>query len=361
MSSSRLDEIRKKLRDQIQEETDKSKEKLGSTFRADGKSSFREKLRENIQEETNRAFLKPSSLKLSENIYSKQFSSDDDESFDHIHEPAVSVQPNAITKVAPRTECKALCIGMNKYISCNPLTNCSKDAQDMAFVMNHLGYEVTSIYDRTSEETKEYLDTFLKSIKEGDDVVLTFSGHGSAINSEPHLYPIDAASPGDAINLYSEFIDHLKFTGAKSAVIIIDACRGQERIFHNEIVNYEDSEQEDLIALEEESLEEWFEELTLNANTHQSKVGSQSKSIDLDAPFGHAIVFSSAHNQLSQDWRDLENSLFTHFFKTEMLNPSLSLREIFENVREKVKEASDGTQIPAFHDDLSSKYYFYPK
>ncbi len=245
---------------------------------------------------------------------------------------------------------------MNKYTYLNTLQNATRDAQDMASVMNHLGYEVTSIFDRDSMATKSYLERFLASIEAGDDVVLTFAGHGASFNSEPHLFPIDATQPGEAINLYSDFIDKLKFTQAKSAIVIIDACRNQERLNVADMSGQgHPADQEDW-----ELLEDWFEQLNNPSNIVNAKYRARMKSSE--SSFGHGIIYATSHDTGASDGSDgIENGLFTHFFKQEILNPQNSLTEIFNNVRREVIENSQGRQRPSFHDELSERYYFYPR
>lgn len=107
------------------------------------------------------------------------------------------------------------------------------------------------------------------------------------------------------------------------------------------------------------SLEEWFEQISLqpiSAKSSSRLVNSVSKE-----GFGHAIIYSTSHDSRALDDKNMQNGLFTHFFKAEVLDPQLSLTEIFEIVRKKVWLESGGKQKPSFHDELSSKYYFYPQ
>lgn len=366
MCASKLDEIRKKLRDEIGQEKDKtlSDLKLGLFNSGEDQktklSGIRENIRQQISSETDKTLsnlstpiTEPSEVSRSSSRYAGRATDVQNKAYENHFITPDKDAPESV-KVAPRSSCKALCIGMNNYVHNRPLQNATKDAQDMAAVMNHLGYEVISIYDRNSKETKNILRRFLDSINVGDDVVLTYAGHGTNINSELHLLPIDAISRSEAINLHSEFIDQLKATNAKAAVIIIDACRNQERIDLPVDGDQEISSDEDEWA----SLEEWFEQIS----SPPLSAKSSSRSIDHDSRggFGHAIIYSTSHDASASDGIDMQNGLFTHFFKKEVLYPQLSLTEIFENVRKKVWLESGGEQKPSFHDELSEKYYFYP-
>lgn len=336
MCASRLDEIRKKLREEIKSETNKnSVSALKSSTLVAGTNLFRAP-RQGMEAQTSRNFFRPTSSET---------------------EAGQGVQlSESAHKVAPRSECKALCIGMNKYIYLNELENATRDAQDMASVMNHLGYEVTSIFDRDSVATRKYLERFLSSIEAGDDVVLTFAGHGASFNSEAHLFPIDATQPHEAINLYSDFIDKLQFTNAKSAIVIIDACRNQERLDAAGLPNQDHLTDQ----VDWELLEDWFEKLNNPSNIVNAKHRARMKTSE--SSFGHGIIYATSHDTGASDGSDgIENGLFTHFFKQEILNPHNSLTEIFNNVRREVIENSQGRQRPSFHDELSERYYFYPR
>ena len=355
MCASKLSEIRSKLRDQIHAETNKSLPKPGvvNAPNIDGLSNIRKRIQDSIHSEFDAALDRgPSSAAGQINSRaSSRSASLTNASFPSGQqaEPTQSLnEKTELAKVAPRANCKALCIGMNKYIALNPLDNATNDAQDMAASMTHLGYEVTSIFDRESGEVRDYLKRFLSTINPGDDVVLTFAGHGASFNSEPHIFPINAASRHDAINLYSDFIDHLKRTGAKSAIIIIDACRNQERVSLSDDLQLTNADME---------LEDWVNELMTSSNTAEKSIRGMSS----DSEFGFAILFATSHDAVASDGGSgVSNGLFTYFFKSEILKPNLSLSEIYENVRNKVRNASEGQQIPAFYDGLPHKYYFYP-
>jgi len=332
MCASRLNEIRNNLKSQIRAETDKTI----SAFKLEDK---------NIPNTSNKATAQP--FRTTNSFESANLNVRSTTTRNHIVSPP---------KVAPRSECKALCIGMNRYVRLNPLSNATRDAQDMALVLNNLGFEVTSIFDRSAHDTQIYLQRFLASIRPGDDVVLTFAGHGGSYNSEPHLFPIDTKGRSDAINLYADFIDQLKFTNVKSAIVIIDACRNQERVeFENPELGNDSINQEDW-----ELLEEWFEQLSTATNQTAQKHKKSGTYRD-SSSFGHAIIFATSHDASASDGGEgIENGLFTYFFKQEVMKPELSLTEIFENVRRDVYSASNGRQKPSFTDDLSSRYYFYP-
>ncbi len=357
MCASKLNEIRGKLREQIHSEVNKtlSSEGVGNASKINNLSYVRKRIQDNIHAEMDTTLNKltsssESNLNLSKVDSANQTTRSTLNRSSTDQHKELNRTPNDFPeapKVAPRANCKALCIGMNKYVH-SELTNATSDAQDMAAAMTHLGYEVTSIFDRESVEVRDYLKRFLSTINRGDDVVLTFAGHGASFNSEPYIFPINATSRHDAINLYSDFIDHLKRTGAKSAIIIIDACRNQERVSLSDDLQLTNADME---------LEDWVNELMISSNTAEKSIRGMSS----DSEFGFAILFATSHDAVASDGGSgVSNGLFTYFFKSEILKPNLSLSEIYENVRTKVRNASEGQQIPAFYDGLPHKYYFYP-
>ncbi len=76
----------------------------------------------------------------------------------------------------------ALCIGINDYPGTNSdLAGCVNDAQDWADVLGERGFEVTQLLD--SDATKSAMTDAISSVvsaaASGDNVVITYSGHGT--------------------------------------------------------------------------------------------------------------------------------------------------------------------------------------
>lgn len=91
---------------------------------------------------------------------------------------------------------KALCVGINKYISA-PLNGCVNDVVDMAnFLVDKMGFSRDSIRlivdDRaTASAILERLEWLVRDIQAGDRVVFHFSGHGVQVATRNPKEEID--------------------------------------------------------------------------------------------------------------------------------------------------------------------------
>ena len=231
---------------------------------------------------------------------------------------------------APLGVKRALFIGNNTYEK-NPLGKCINDAREMSAVFSDMGYQVTTAFDLTCERSRIILERFKEDIAPGDEVVFSFSGHGMQVNSENYLAPIDMHHASDAINLQKE-IDDMKNCGARMILAIIDACRPQRRLDFFQ-------------AIEE-----------LQAELAQTRL-AQAKNLR-QAIRGHGIVFATSHDTSAVEFHRMNNGIFTHHFLQEVRVQGRTIEQVIEAVKEKVMADTDGNQIPAFHNELSGKFYF---
>lgn len=238
-----------------------------------------------------------------------------------------------------RQGCKALCIGMGAYEH-NALPWPAKDAQDLSEVLHGLGYQVSTIIDQNFQQTLAQLGRFIQSVEPGDDVVYTYSGHGCGIDAVPNLTAIDTQGFDTLINVYKLMIETAKYQGARSVVIAVDACRGNQY----EFAQYPwEGQQEALLGV--------------------SKAARVRRPED---EFGFAILYGTSHDTSAFDSpfsQGIQNGMFTYFLKSELTRPGQSLSEIFKRVQKSVMDLSMGIdqfQKPALTNELAGEYYFYP-
>jgi hypothetical protein len=128
----------------------------------------------------------------------------------------------------------ALCIGINDYPgTSNDLSGCVNDANDWAAELGRRGFAVTKLLD--AQATKAAIEGALRSVvgdaRQGDSVVITYSGHGTWVpdesGDEPDkrdeaLCPYDLqAGPLVDDTLYEIFSDRAR--GVK-VVFLSDSC-----------------------------------------------------------------------------------------------------------------------------------------
>lgn len=126
---------------------------------------------------------------------------------------------------------KAICVGINNYPGLtNDLRGCVNDANDWANLLEFAGYQTEIILDSdaTRQNILDALDNLLTSAVPGDEIVFTYSGHGTSV----------ADTSGDEINAYDEALyvydgilldDELrevigKMNPATHLVVISDSC-----------------------------------------------------------------------------------------------------------------------------------------
>jgi hypothetical protein len=79
---------------------------------------------------------------------------------------------------------RALCVGINNYPGTgSDLNGCVNDAKDWKAALQARGYSVTTLFDASATRQKvlDALQKLVGSGKKGDNLVFTFSGHGSWI------------------------------------------------------------------------------------------------------------------------------------------------------------------------------------
>jgi metacaspase-1 len=126
---------------------------------------------------------------------------------------------------------KALCIGINNYPGfTNDLKGCVNDAIDWEVLLLHAGFETRKILDNqaTRKNMLDGLEDLVVNASPGDEVVFTYSGHGTSVTDHS----------GDEIDGYDEALvaydgnildDELRTILQKSQkdvhiVVVADSC-----------------------------------------------------------------------------------------------------------------------------------------
>jgi hypothetical protein len=92
---------------------------------------------------------------------------------------------------------KALCVGINNYSGIsNDLKGCVNDANDWANLLAFSGFQVEKILDKraTKQNILNALDGLVTSAASGDQIVFTYSGHGTSV----------ADKSGDEVDSFDE-------------------------------------------------------------------------------------------------------------------------------------------------------------
>jgi len=237
----------------------------------------------------------------------------------------------------------ALVVGVSNYRhpTITQLKVSDKDARDVAQFLrtqNQLfkGVDVKLLTNEqaTKAAVEENLHYWLRRAGKDDTVLLFFSGHGA---DDPYFpdkfyFVVHDSDPknlqGTAVNMAG--LEFLKALDSKRIVLIADTChaggysmQGTKRV--------------------EPSLERFL---------------SQFKESQ-----GHIIITSCKPNELSMEKPGLDNSVFTHYMLEGLRGKAdingdgvVTLKESYEYVYERAKNATNGIQHPQFEGRFSGQF-----
>lgn len=124
---------------------------------------------------------------------------------------------------------QAIVIGNSTYLS-GVLKNPLNDANAISIAAQDLGFEVILIKDAKLEEMRNGLRRAIESASDADILMLFFAGHGVQSGGKNYLLPVDinirdaGELPKRAISV-ADIVEWLVEADVKSSIIFLDACR----------------------------------------------------------------------------------------------------------------------------------------
>lgn len=226
---------------------------------------------------------------------------------------------------------KAVVIGMSDYGLDRNLSNTLNDANDMATSLSELGFEVTLLKNNDLRNLKENLNKWYNSIEGNDIAVFYFAGHGMEVNGDNFLIPVDADMNSETDVVYNtlnvnQVLGNMDEKKVGMKLLILDACRD-------------------------------------NPFKRSWTRGGGSKGLaQLSAPKGTYIAFAASPGFTAQDGGNyrLQNGVFTHYLKQEILKQGISIDEVFNNVTGSVANLTKNQQTPFKNSSLTKTFYFRP-
>ena len=220
----------------------------------------------------------------------------------------------------------ALVIGNANYTNFGQLLNTLNDANDMADVLEGLGFIIIDkLFDASLEGMDNAVVSLKKRLSESPDSYgfLFYSGHGIQWQGENYLIPADANIPDAdyirrrALSVQSVLVD---LNQAKNAlnIVVLDACRDFP------------------VA--------W----TKTANIGLAAVNAPADSI---------IMYAAAAGKTSSDADGTRrNGLFTGYLLANLKIPGLEISEVFKRTRMNVIEANRDQRPIIYADYLGDIY-----
>jgi Caspase domain len=226
----------------------------------------------------------------------------------------------------------ALVVGNDAYQNVPALQKAVNDSKTITDTLKQLGFTVISAQNLTRTAMSQKLLEFDRVVEPGDVALFFFSGHGFEIKGMNYLLPTDvpAATDGqeelvrDASFPAQRVIDRLQQRGARTAILVLDACRNNP-----------------------------FE------RTGTRAVAGTGGLAPMTPAEGVFVVFSAGAKQTALDRLSdndaSPNSVFTRTFAKELSTPGLTLVQIAKRTQSDVRQIAASVrheQTPAYYDQI---------
>jgi hypothetical protein len=211
------------------------------------------------------------------------------------------------------TNAHALVIGNAAYPGSGKLENPVNDSRAMSAKLRSLGFKVTEVEDANRAKLVTALGQFSRSAASADLSVLFYSGHGVQMSGTNYILPTDInqSDLGQA-TIQGISLDSVvsQFLPGKTKLVFLDACRDNP-----------------------------LYQTTANK--------SFSKGLaPINAAEGTLIAYATKDGQVASDGdKGMKNSPFTVALLEHLSDPD-DIAVVLRRVREKVKVATGGKQVP---------------
>ena len=222
----------------------------------------------------------------------------------------------------------ALIIGNDAY-AISPLKNAVNDARAIDAALRASNFRTILLENARKADMETKIGEFLDLLGPDDTALFFYAGHGVQISNENFLVPVDFV-PGNSISSakfscmsVAQILDELNRKRAKKNIVILDACRSNP------------------VA----------EKYSLEAGLAQPQNPGKET----------FIAFSTGPGQVAADNPNGRNSWFTEALAEFVSQPTLTveINEIFNKVKKRVSDATDGRQTPWTTSNMTG-FYFHP-
>jgi TPR repeat protein len=218
----------------------------------------------------------------------------------------------------------ALVVGNGAY-GFAPLDNPRNDARAVASVLSELGFDVLLLEDATLAQFEAGVQRLQASLAQGDSALFYYAGHGVQYRGINYLLPTDIRLhspdqlPREAPSV-NQIMTEIQQAKVGITIVILDACR------NNPFGAFADAFGNGLASVERGSSES-------------------------------LIAYATAAGEAALDGAG-GNSPFTAALVTALERPNLEIFDLFRQVRGRVREATDGLQLPWISGSLEHEFYF---
>jgi uncharacterized caspase-like protein len=223
----------------------------------------------------------------------------------------------------------ALVIGNSHYKFSNPLKNPVNDARAIASSLQGLGFDVMEHEDLTQPQLKQAINSFGEKLKGYDVGLFYYAGHGVQSKGVNYMIPVEAELKNEEQVEFDcvaadRVLAFMETASTKVNLIILDACRNNPF-----------------------------------GRSWQRSAGGGGLAM-MDAPKGSLIAYATSPGRTASDGES-SNGLYTSALLKYMRNPSLTIEQVFKQVRNEVSDKSGGAQIPWESTSLTGEDFYLGK
>jgi len=220
----------------------------------------------------------------------------------------------------------ALIIGNGIYEHGGLLANPENDARAISEKLSVIGFIVLEYVNLDQKSMKIAIDEFGEKLKNYDVGLFFYAGHGVQVNGNNYLIPCDAKLDNEKMVEYNcvranRVLGRMETTNSKTNIVILDACRDNpfERSWNRGIKG----------------------------------MGLAT----MNAPFGSIIAYATSPGQTASDGYD-KNSPYTSALIEYIIEPNITIIEMFQHVRKSLKDKTEGRQLSWESTSLEDNFYF---
>lgn len=233
---------------------------------------------------------------------------------------------NGISIPVVADKCIALVIGNADYKNA-ALKNPTNDAQDIVKKLKVQGIETIPCYNGKTDDIHKFVTEFCEKAKKYDAAIFYYSGHGIQKDGVNYIVPVNAENrlEEQCVNI-NDILSKMDKSGVNKKIVILDACRTYEPIKKGGKGGFG-------MGL---------------ANMMEIK----------GVPLGTFVLYAAQTNQTANDGED-RNSPFTSAMLKMLSKQNVGLRQLSINIREEVKQMTNGKQTPSYNDNLEGNEDFF--
>jgi hypothetical protein len=225
----------------------------------------------------------------------------------------------------------ALVIGNGAYREAPALANPAADARGVAAALARLGFATDLLIDADRPAMEAAIRRFGEAAAGAEAALVYYAGHAVEVAGRNHLIPVSARIRSDR-DLPFETIDFdavvAQLEGrARVILVFLDACRDNP----------------------------FRQRLSASGTRGVAAPGLAP----VRGPVGTLVAFATAPGQVAQDGYG-RNSPFTAALLQHMETPGLEIRPMLGRVRQSVREATAGSQVPWENSSLEGEFFFRP-